>query len=73
MPDTHGSDVLARLKADPRTAGIPVIVLSADASPGQEERTIAAAAHAYLAKPLEIEGFLAAVRGCLYETEAVPS
>ena len=65
--------MLTRLKTDPRTADIPVIVLSGDASPGQEERLIAAGAHAYLAKPLEIESFLAAVRACLHAAGAVPA
>jgi len=34
LPDMHGEDVLKRLKAEPETRDIPVIVLTADASRG---------------------------------------
>ena len=34
LPDLSGEDVLIRLQSDPATAAIPVVVLSADASPG---------------------------------------
>ncbi|MFN8017102.1 MAG: ATP-binding protein [Acidimicrobiales bacterium] len=54
LPDVHGEEVLARLLADPETASIPVVVLSADASPGQVDRLVAAGAEAYLPKPFDI-------------------
>lgn len=54
LPDIHGEEVLAHLLADPTTASIPVVVLSADASPGQIDRLLAAGAEAYLAKPFDI-------------------
>src|SRR5207247_1293962 len=38
LPDTTGEDVLRRLRADPRTAAIPVVVLTADATPGVLDR-----------------------------------
>jgi two-component system sensor histidine kinase/response regulator len=58
LPDLHGSEVLARLRANAETRDIPVIVLSADATPGQVGRLLAQGAHAYLAKPLDVSGFL---------------
>jgi len=57
LPDMGGAGVLNRLKAARETAHIPVIVISADASPGQIERLMAAGAVAYLTKPIDIAEF----------------
>jgi signal transduction histidine kinase/ActR/RegA family two-component response regulator len=54
LPDLQGEEVLNELKADPATAGIPVIVLSADASRGVIRRLLAGGAFAYLTKPIEL-------------------
>ena len=54
LPDMHGDRVLGELKAEPATAGIPVVVLSADASPGVVRRLLASGAFAYLTKPIEL-------------------
>jgi signal transduction histidine kinase/ActR/RegA family two-component response regulator len=54
LPDLHGDEVLNELKADPATAGIPVMVLSADASGGVIRRLLAGGAFAYLTKPIEL-------------------
>jgi PAS domain S-box-containing protein len=58
LPDMDGRDVLARLLAEPHTEHIPVIALSADASPGQIDRIIRAGATEYVTKPLNVVGFL---------------
>jgi signal transduction histidine kinase/ActR/RegA family two-component response regulator len=54
LPDLHGSQVLSELMAEPATAAIPVVVLSADASHGVVRRLIADGALAYLTKPIEL-------------------
>jgi signal transduction histidine kinase/ActR/RegA family two-component response regulator len=54
LPDLHGQEVLNELKADPATAAIPVVVLSADASRGVIHRLLAGGAFAYLTKPIEL-------------------
>ncbi len=54
LPDAHGFDVLAKLKANARTADIPVIVLSADATESQVSRLLAAGAISYLTKPIDL-------------------
>ena len=59
LPDMRGDEVLRVLRADSRTRDIPVVMLSADASPGQIRRLLAAGALAYLTKPLEIPRLLA--------------
>jgi CheY-like chemotaxis protein/anti-sigma regulatory factor (Ser/Thr protein kinase) len=61
LPDIPGEEVLRRLRADERTAGIPVVVISADATHAMVDRLRAAGADAYLTKPLDIDEFLAAV------------
>jgi signal transduction histidine kinase/ActR/RegA family two-component response regulator len=54
LPDLHGDQVLSELKAEPATAAIPVVVLSADASHGVVRRLLADGAMAYLTKPIEL-------------------
>ena len=54
LQDAHGEQALSRLKSDSATADIPVVVLSADASPGMIRRLIAAGALAYLTKSLNL-------------------
>ena len=58
LPDVSGADVLAALQADPQTAGVPVVVLSADASPVQTRRLLAAGALRYLTKPVDLHDVL---------------
>ncbi len=61
LPDIHGSEVLRRLQNEPGTAKVPVVVLSADATPSQIERLLTAGARNYLTKPFDIDPFLAVV------------
>ncbi|HLJ54934.1 MAG TPA: ATP-binding protein [Chthonomonadaceae bacterium] len=58
LPDISGRDVLRRLQEDPATRRIPVVMITADASPGQEQRLLDEGASAYLTKPIEIKRFL---------------
>ena len=48
-------------RTDPRTAAIPVVVISADATTASLERLRQAGADAYLTKPLDVDEFLAVV------------
>jgi signal transduction histidine kinase/CheY-like chemotaxis protein len=54
LPDISGADVLGQLKRDQSTAAIPVVVVSADATPRQVERLEAAGAVGYMTKPIDI-------------------
>jgi PAS domain S-box-containing protein len=65
LPDLDGDEVLRRLRADPRTADIPVIVLSADATRDQIERLKLAGAVDYVTKPIDVSVFLRAVKTAL--------
>jgi len=61
LPDVQGDEVLRRLRADRRTARIPVVMISADATPRTIDRLRAEGADAYLTKPLDVDEFLATI------------
>ena len=58
LPDARGLDLLQALGADRRTASIPVVVISADSTPGQHQRALESGARAVLAKPLDVARFM---------------
>jgi CheY-like chemotaxis protein len=58
LPDISGEQVLARLRADPATRAVPVIVVSAETDPVVRRRVLAQGARWWLAKPYEIEELL---------------
>jgi CheY-like chemotaxis protein len=58
LPDMPGERVLESLRADPATATIPVIIVSADATHGQVQRLLDAGAVAYLTKPIDSRALL---------------
>ena len=53
LPRMDGWEATRRLKADPAMAGIPVIVLSARAMNGDEERARASGCDDFLTKPID--------------------
>jgi signal transduction histidine kinase/ActR/RegA family two-component response regulator len=61
LPDMDGNAVLTKLKKDPRTSSIPVVVISADAMQSQVDRLLASGARAYLTKPIDVARFLEVV------------
>ena len=69
LPDMPGEEVLLRLRAAPETRDIPVVVISADATPGQIRRLLANGARAYLTKPLDIKKLLEVLDDTLKERE----
>jgi PAS domain S-box-containing protein len=58
LPDVNGEEVMRQLAQDPSLRSIPVVVLTADATPEQARRLIAAGATAYLTKPIEVARLL---------------
>lgn len=54
LPDVRGEEVMARLRADPATRDIPIVVLSAEAQPLHREELFALGAHDYLTKPFDL-------------------
>ena len=63
LPDLTGTELLHRLKANPETRDIPVVMVSADATPGQIRRLRESGAADYLTKPLDIPRFLQVLEG----------
>ncbi|MBC7843462.1 MAG: response regulator [Gemmatimonadaceae bacterium] len=61
LPDMSGDEVLRRLRADARVRGVPVVIVSADATPSSVERLRILGADAYLTKPLDVDEFLRVV------------
>lgn len=70
LPDMHGSEVISRLQKNPLTAHVPVVVLSADATPSQIERLLVLGARNYLTKPFDVQPFLAVIDEVLKENTA---
>lgn len=58
LPDMDGVDVIDLLQKDPLTRDIPIVVLSADATPKRITELSDYGIHAYLSKPLDVAAFL---------------
>lgn len=59
LPDISGIEVLRQLRDQPDRAFRPLVVASADASPGQVSRLMAAGVDAFVTKPLDVHDVLA--------------
>lgn len=62
LPDLDGVEALQRLRADRRTADIPVLALTAQAMDGDRERFLAAGFDGYLSKPVDVRELIGTVR-----------
>ena len=65
LPDISGLELIRRLQADPNLRQIPVLAVTAYVGKGEEARIREAGARGFLAKPISIGPFLAAVNGVL--------
>ena len=61
MPVMDGFEATTRLKADPATAAIPVIALTAHAMVEDRERALAAGANEYESKPVDFPNLLSKI------------
>ncbi|MFL5946255.1 MAG: response regulator [Gaiellaceae bacterium] len=62
LPDIGGVEALGRLRADARTASVPVVALTAQAMEGDRERFLAAGFDGYLSKPVNVADLIATVK-----------
>jgi CheY-like chemotaxis protein len=65
MPVLDGWEATRRLKADPATAGIPIVAVTAQAMVGDRERALAAGCDDYLTKPFELAELIEKLRARL--------
>jgi len=70
LPDASGEDVLRELRGDPEFRNTPVVIVSADATPGQVKRLLATGACAYLTKPIDVHELLAVIETALAAKDA---
>lgn len=61
LPRMDGLEVLKRMRADPRTALIPVVVLTTSSEEQDIIRSYSLGANSYVRKPVDFEQFLQAV------------
>jgi two-component system, cell cycle response regulator DivK len=62
LPDLDGVQALHRLRADERTAAIPVLAVTAQAMQGDSEGFLAAGFDGYVSKPVDVRQLLGTVR-----------
>ncbi|MFI4873295.1 MAG: response regulator [Phycisphaerales bacterium JB061] len=68
LPEIDGIEVATRLKADPNTAGIPIIFLTAKSADEDQIRGLDAGADDYVTKPFSVKVLLARVDATLRRT-----
>jgi len=65
LPGMNGYELLARLKAMPETKHIPVLALTALATPQDIKHGLTAGFFRYVTKPVDVNAFLAAIEDAL--------
>jgi two-component system response regulator len=62
LPGMNGKEILRRLKGDPRTARVPVVVLTNSESKLDMVECYGLGANGFVVKPLDFDAFVAAFR-----------
>lgn len=62
MPRVDGIEVLKQLKANQKTAAIPVIMLTTTDDPREVERCYGLGCNVYVTKPVEYDSFIEAIK-----------
>lgn len=65
LPGMNGIEALRRLRADPATASIPVLAISASVMQQARREIVAAGFDGFIEKPISLKEFLAAVAKAL--------
>ncbi len=65
LPGLNGVEAMKILRADPVTAGIPVMALSANALPRDVEKGLQAGFFRYITKPIQVNEFIRALQSAL--------
>lgn len=72
LPGKSGEDVCRELKSDPATAGIPIVMLTAKASPEDRVTGLEIGADDYIAKPFSPRELVLRLQTCLLRRTAPP-
>ena len=70
LPDIDGTTVLARIREDASLDAMPVLAVSASVMPDEQQRIVRSGFDGFIAKPISIKPFLAAVQRALTEGRA---
>ena len=62
LPGINGIDAFKQIRADPRTARIPVIALTASVTPTDRSQITAAGFDAFVGKPINLKEFVETVK-----------
>ena len=62
LPDINGIEAFHRLRADPRTASVPIVAFTASVTAGDRSKITEAGFNGFLSKPINIKEFLAMVK-----------
>ena len=73
MPGLSGIETMKILRADPSTAHIPIIALSANAMPGDIEKGLEAGFFSYVTKPIRVKQFMDELDGALNSSQTASS
>lgn len=62
MPKVNGIEVLQKIKADPHTRTIPVVILTSSKEDPDIQKCYSLGANSYIVKPVSFEGFAEAIK-----------
>jgi two-component system, cell cycle response regulator DivK len=62
LPGINGIEAFRQLRADPKTAGIPVVALTASVTPTDRSAITAAGFDAFIGKPISLKEFVDTVK-----------
>ena len=73
LPGISGIEAMRVLRADPGTAHVPILALSANAVPSDIARGLEAGFLDYLTKPIKVDAFMEALDAALKRAETGPA
>jgi two-component system cell cycle response regulator DivK len=67
LPSMDGLAALKTLRADPRTANIPIVAVTASVMPDERDRFSAAGFDGFIAKPIDVRAFPSQIEAYLVD------
>ena len=74
LPDMSGTEILEKVKANPHTKRLPVVILTTTDDETEIQRCYVLGANVYITKPVDYDGFANAIRqlGLFFSVMQVP-